>query len=306
MRVDLHCHSTCSDGSLSPTEVATRAQAEGVQLFCLTDHDSVAGYEATAAALPNTRVLRGVELSCRHAGKTVHLLIYGVREGAGLTALQGRLEHVLEDRRTRLKAIIARLRRLGVKLDGEKILIATHGHTPGRPDVARALVEAGVVRSQREAFERYLRDGGPADVALERVSLDDGLRLGRNSGAKMSLAHPHAALAAAGRRDVRAVPVGRARGHRGLLRPLRGAGARAVAERGQAARAGGHRRLGLPRGGGAGDPESRHRAAGAPRGAPAGLAGGVSRGCGRRGSSWLWDMCEGPGPKRQGRRGRSR
>lgn len=191
MRVDLHCHSTCSDGSLSPTEVATRAQAEGVQLFCLTDHDSVAGYEATAAALPNTRVLRGVELSCRHAGKTVHLLIYGVREGTGLTALEGRLEHVLEDRRTRLKAIIARLRRLGVKLDGEKILIATHGHTPGRPDVARALVEAGVVRSQREAFERYLHDGGPADVALERVSLDDGLRLGRNSGAKMSLAHPH-------------------------------------------------------------------------------------------------------------------
>ncbi|PCC74545.1 hypothetical protein SAMN02745121_06910 [Nannocystis exedens] len=191
MRVDLHCHSTCSDGSLTPTEVATRAQAEGVQLFCLTDHDSVAGYEATAAALPNTRVLRGVELSCRHAGKTVHLLIYGIRDGSGLTALQGRLEHVLEDRRARLKAIIARLRRLGVKLDGEKILIATHGHTPGRPDVARALVEAGVVRSQREAFERYLHDGGPADVALERVSLDEGLRLGRNSGAKMSLAHPH-------------------------------------------------------------------------------------------------------------------
>lgn len=191
MRVELHCHSTCSDGSLSPTEVATRAGAEGVELFCLTDHDSLAGYEATAAALPGARVLRGVELSCRHADKTVHLLIYGVRDGTGLTALQARLVTVLEDRRKRLAAIIARLRKLGVALDGEKILISTHGHTPGRPDVARALVEAGVVRSQREAFERYLHDGGPADVALERVSLDEGLRLGRNAGAKMSLAHPH-------------------------------------------------------------------------------------------------------------------
>ena len=191
MRVELHCHSTCSDGSLTPVEVATRAREERVELFCLTDHDSIAGYEATAETLTGARVLRGVELSCRHAGKTVHLLIYGVREGSGMTALEGRLESVLEDRRARLTAIIARLRRLGVKLDGEKILIATHGHTPGRPDVARALVEAGVVRSQREAFERYLHDGGPADVALERVSLDEGLRLGRNAGAKMSLAHPH-------------------------------------------------------------------------------------------------------------------
>jgi predicted metal-dependent phosphoesterase TrpH len=191
MRVELHCHSTCSDGSFPPEQVAAQAGAQGVELFCLTDHDSLAGYEATAAALTGARVLRGVELSCRYANKTVHLLLYGIGEGAGLRALQGRLEGVLEDRRARLKAIIARLRRLGVKLDGEKILVATHGHTPGRPDVARALVEAGVVRSQREAFDRYLHDGGPADVALERVSLAEGLRLGREAGAKMSLAHPH-------------------------------------------------------------------------------------------------------------------
>lgn len=191
MRLELHCHSTCSDGSLSPTEVATRAGAEGVELFCLTDHDTVAGYDATAAALPGARVLRGVELSCRYAHKTVHLLVYGVTEGPGLTALQRRLDTVLEDRRTRLRAIIERLRTLGVRLDSEKIMIGTHGHTPGRPDVARALVEAGHVRSQREAFDRYLHDGGPADVALERVSLEEGLQLGRDAGARMSLAHPH-------------------------------------------------------------------------------------------------------------------
>lgn len=191
MRLDLHCHSTCSDGSLPPEEVAARAKAEGVELFCLTDHDSVAGYAATADALAGAHVLRGVELSCRHAGKTVHLLLYGVKDGPGLAALERRLEGVLEDRRTRLRAIIARLRQLGVRLDGEKILIGTHGHTPGRPDVARALVESGHVRSQREAFEKYLHDGGPADVALDRVSLEEGLQLGREAGARMSLAHPH-------------------------------------------------------------------------------------------------------------------
>lgn len=191
MRLDLHCHSTCSDGSLPPGAVAARAGEEGVELFCLTDHDTLAGHAATAEALPGVAVLRGVELSCRHAGKTVHLLLYGVQEGPGLAALEGRLQSVLEDRRTRLRAIIARLRRLGVALDEEKIVARTHDHTPGRPDIARALVEAGHVRSLREAFDRYLHDGGPADVSLERVSLAEGLQLGREAGARMSLAHPH-------------------------------------------------------------------------------------------------------------------
>lgn len=191
MRLELHCHSTCSDGSFTPEQVAARARAEGVELFCLTDHDTLAGHPATVEALAGIKVLRGVELSCRHAGKTVHLLLYGVREGSGLVALQRRLEHVQEDRRARLRAIIARLRRLGVGLDEDKILLGAHGHTPGRPDVARALVEAGHVRTPREAFDRYLHDGGPADVALERMSLAEGLRLGREAGARMSLAHPH-------------------------------------------------------------------------------------------------------------------
>lgn len=192
MRVDLHCHSTCSDGSLSPAALAAEARAEGVELFCLTDHDSVAGYEATAAELTGAKVLRGVELSCRHANRTVHLLLYGIADGPGHEALQRRLAGILEDRRRRLRAIVERLAELGIRLDADAILIGTHGHTPGRPDVARALVERGHVRSPREAFERYLHDGGPADVALDRVTLEEGLALGREAGAKMSLAHPHA------------------------------------------------------------------------------------------------------------------
>ncbi|MCA9662895.1 MAG: PHP domain-containing protein [Myxococcales bacterium] len=193
MRLELHCHSTCSDGSLAPAEVASAAADRGAALFCLTDHDTLDGYAATEAALAERDcvVLRGLELTCKEAGRTIHLLIYGVGEGPGLEALRERLREVRAVRERRLLAIIDRLAGLGIKLDGAAILARTHDHTPGRPDVARALKEAGVVRSTREAFDRFLHDGGPADVQIERLSLGDGLDLGRACGAKMSLAHPH-------------------------------------------------------------------------------------------------------------------
>lgn len=195
MRLELHCHSTHSDGSLAASEVAARAGKTGVELFCLTDHDTLDGYEATAAALPGVTVLRGLELSCKHDGKTIHLLMYGVQAGVG--ALEQRLVGVLEDRRLRLRAIVDRLAVLGIQLDGDRILRETAGRTAGRPDVARALVAAKAVRSMREAFERYLHDNGPADVSFARISLAEGLELGRAAGARMSLAHPHTLRSAA-------------------------------------------------------------------------------------------------------------
>lgn len=192
MRVDLHCHSTHSDGSFAADEVATRAGRMGVELFCLTDHDTLAGYEATRAALPaSTTVLRGVELSCKHQTKTIHLLMYGVQEGPGAEALEQRLVGVQDDRRSRLRAICGRLDELGIHLDADQILRDAAGRTPGRPDVARALLAVKAVRSLREAFERYLHDNGPADVAFARISLAEGLELGKACGARMSLAHPH-------------------------------------------------------------------------------------------------------------------
>ncbi len=197
MRVDLHCHSTHSDGSCSADEVATRAGLRGVELFCLTDHDSLAGYAATLAALPGVTVLRGVELSCKHDGRTIHLLIYGVQDGPGADALEERLIGVQDDRRARLRAIVGRLEELGIHLDVEQILRDTAGRTPGRPDIARALVAVKAVRSMREAFERFLHDNGPADVAFARITLAEGLALGRAAGARMSLAHPHTLRSAA-------------------------------------------------------------------------------------------------------------
>jgi predicted metal-dependent phosphoesterase TrpH len=192
MRVDLHCHSTHSDGSLPAAEVAARAAAAGVELFALTDHDTLAGYAATREALPpGVPVLRAVELSCKAEGRTIHLLMYGVADGPGLAALEERLASVQDDRQVRLRAIVERLGALGIRLDADAILREAAGRTPGRPDVARALKAAGAVRSLREAFDRYLHDNGPADVAFARVTLAEGLALGRAAAARMSLAHPH-------------------------------------------------------------------------------------------------------------------
>ena len=162
-----------------------------MQLFCLTDHDTTAGSASVAAALPEACVIEGLELSCKEAGKTIHLLCYGLGSGAGRVALEARLERINVQRRERIEQILDKLDALGVRLDRETIRNGTHGRTPGRPDVAGALVREGVCNSMRQAFDRFLHDGGPADVAVERVSLEEGLALGRAAGAKMSLAHPH-------------------------------------------------------------------------------------------------------------------
>jgi len=191
VRLELHCHSTCSDGSLSPEALAREVAAFGVELFCLTDHDSTAGCARTKAALPDARVLRGLELSCKHGSRTVHLLMWGVSEGPGFDALQARLSTVLSQRRERIVAICARLATLGISLDAEAILRESAHSTPGRPDVARALHRGGFVTSMREAFDRYLHDDGPANVPMTGLSLGEGLALGRACDARMSLAHPH-------------------------------------------------------------------------------------------------------------------
>lgn len=192
MKLELHCHSICSDGSFPPEDVARRAGEYGARVFCLTDHDTFAGYGATVSALDGspTTVLRGMELSCKEGSKTVHLLLYGLREGPGLDALQERVNELIVVRTERLRQICARLETLGVSLDAEKVLRSTHG-VPGRPAVAGALVEAGVCSSRREAFDRFLKDGGPADVQIDRITLEHGLALGLGAGGRASIAHPH-------------------------------------------------------------------------------------------------------------------
>jgi 3',5'-nucleoside bisphosphate phosphatase len=190
VRIDLHCHSTCSDGVDPPDAVARAAVSRAVELFALTDHDTCAGCDAVAAVV-GAAALRGVEISCDDGAGTVHVLAYGAA-GARWAELEGALGDRLEARRQRLRVIAAQLRVLrGVHLDVEPLLAAAGTRAVGRPDLARAMIAQGLVSSLKEAFSRYLYDGGPGDAPGHRLPIADALALGRAAGARMSLAHPH-------------------------------------------------------------------------------------------------------------------
>jgi hypothetical protein len=192
MRFELHCHSTCSDGTEAPERVAARAAERGVEVFALTDHDTCAGTEA--AALPSGRTLRAAEISCDEpsTGRTIHVLAYD-RGGAGWADLETKLVSLRLARRNRMRVMGARLAQRGIRVDVEPLIAGAEssGRTLGRPDLARLMVAQGEVASVKEAFTRHLYDGGPVDVPHHALALPDALALGRAAGAAMSLAHPH-------------------------------------------------------------------------------------------------------------------
>lgn len=186
MRFELHCHSTCSDGTEPPARVAARAAERRVDVFALTDHDTCAG---SAVEVPGARVVRAVEISCDDDGRTVHLLAFD--RGGAWAALEDRLADVREARRNRLRVMAARLAHRGIALDLEPLLAEADRRALGRPDLARAMVAAGAASSVKDAFARHLYDGGPVDVPHRGLTLSDAVRLGRDAGAALSLAHPH-------------------------------------------------------------------------------------------------------------------
>lgn len=189
--VDLHTHSTYSDGLLSPAALVREAAARGLRYLGLTDHDTVAGVpEAIAAgAQHGVAIIPGVELSTSLAGgEGVHLLGYFV-DIADRALLDG-LAAYAAARRERMTRMIERLRFIGAPVDEERIQdIAGHG-TMGRPHLARALVEAGHASSVPDAFTRYIGQGKPAYVPRPRIDPRDAIALVRGAGGVAVLAHP--------------------------------------------------------------------------------------------------------------------
>ncbi len=184
----MHCHSTASDGADAPAAVGRQAAAEGLALFCLTDHDTCAGWDEAAAGFAGAGAsLCGVEVSASDQGRTVHLLVYG---GAG-PLLGERLADQAVARRQRMREMLARLSARGVAVSLADVEAEAAGAVLGRPHLARALVRGGHVASVGEAFDRWLGDGGAADVPLSRFGVADALELARAIGARVSLAHPH-------------------------------------------------------------------------------------------------------------------
>ncbi|MDQ3341787.1 MAG: PHP domain-containing protein [Myxococcota bacterium] len=186
MRWELHCHSTCSDGTEDATKVAARAAERGVAVFALTDHDTCA---ATGLAVANARSIRAVEMSCDDNGRTVHVLAYD--RGGDWASLDARLESVRVARKNRLRMMAARLALRGIKIDIENLMAEADRRSVGRPDLARAMVAAGAASSMKDAFSRHLFDGGPVDVPHSSLPIVEALAAGRAAGAAMSLAHPH-------------------------------------------------------------------------------------------------------------------
>ena len=189
--VDLHSHSTASDGALAPHAVVETAVAAGLAAFALTDHDTLAGVPAAqdAGRRLGIRVVAGVELSLMDGDREVHMLGLHI---ARVDALQAELEAVRDSRKSRAEEIVARLNRLGVPVTVDAVFSEAAGGAVGRPHVARALIAGGWVRDQREAFDRFLGAGRPANVEKQRIAVADGIRLIRECGGIAIIAHPGA------------------------------------------------------------------------------------------------------------------
>jgi 3',5'-nucleoside bisphosphate phosphatase len=185
VRFELHCHSTCSDGTEPPERVAARAAERSVEVFALTDHDTCAG---SAIEVSGARTIRAVEMSCDVDGRTVHVLAYD--RGGAWAGLEERLGAVRTARVNRMRVMAAKLAQRGVRIDVEPLL--TDGaRAVGRPDLARAMVAAGAATSVKDAFARHLYDHGPVDTPQRNLPITEALAIGRASGAAMALAHPH-------------------------------------------------------------------------------------------------------------------
>ena len=189
--VDLHTHSTASDGSLPPARVAAAAHAAGLGAIALTDHDTLAGVaEARQAGLAlGLRVVAGTELSVVLDDREIHLLALHLDHPEPLEA---ELAELREARRGRAARIVERLNALGVPLSVDAVLAEAGGGAIGRPHVARAMVAGGWVRDVREAFDRYLGSGRPAHVEKRRLDAADAIRMVHECGGLAIFAHPAA------------------------------------------------------------------------------------------------------------------
>ncbi len=190
-RVDLHIHTTCSDGVLPPRDVVERASTLGLQTIAITDHDTLAGVpEASDAARElGLECISGVEISCELAKDEAHILGYFVSTEKD-TPLSVKLARFRTSRVERAQEVLRKLARLGVALDWQEVQRIAGGESVGRPHIARAMMEQGYVHTVAEAFDRYLHRDGPAYVPRFRVVPGEAIRLIHDAGGVAVLAHP--------------------------------------------------------------------------------------------------------------------
>jgi predicted metal-dependent phosphoesterase TrpH len=196
--IDLHLHTTASDGLLSPAQLVSRVAAAGVTTCAVTDHDTVGGLDeaASAAAACGLRFVPGIEITAVDGGRDVHLLGYGIAPRS--TLLETFLVVQRDERRRRVRRLLDRLAELGMPVDEGAILAcrAAIGSGPvlsrtlGRPHIARAMVDAGYVSDVNEAFDKWLGSGRPAFVPRPGASPAEVVARIHQAGGVAAMAHP--------------------------------------------------------------------------------------------------------------------
>jgi predicted metal-dependent phosphoesterase TrpH len=233
LRVDLHCHSTASDGFLSPSELVERASSKGVKVLALTDHDTIDGLEEGhhAAHDLNIKLINGIEFSSEWEGHNIHIV--GLNFDVSSTSMQQALSHQKKARVSRAELIAERL----FKKTGCELLNMAYekagGHVPGRPHFAVSLIEQGFVRDFNEAFGKYLGAGKIGDVRAFWPEISQIVEWINNSKGIAVLAHPRKykmtgaklrklldLFCAAGGRGMEVLTSGQKQGDTGLLYDL--------------------------------------------------------------------------------------
>jgi predicted metal-dependent phosphoesterase TrpH len=188
--IDLHTHSHESDGTFTPSEVARRAAELGLDVVALTDHDTTAGLEEAgeAAREVGVELVPGVEFSAEYQATSIHVLCYWM--DASNEELQTELQRLRDDRFRRGEMMIEKLQALGFDISFERVAEIASGGNIVRPHVAQAMVEAGIVADEAEAFDRYIADGGPAHVPKHALDPLDSVDLIGRAGGVCVLAHP--------------------------------------------------------------------------------------------------------------------
>ena len=208
MKIDLHSHSTCSDGSDTPSELVNRAHQAGVEVLALTDHDTILGVEEaqqTAAALGMT-LIRGVEISCEHTlsggygknketNKIIHVLGLDFQD---CDMMQATLTQLQQSRANRGRLIVDKLADIFALNSSEheafwQAVLTKAGDNPqavGRAHIAQVWYAQGRVKTVQQAFDKYLADNKPGYVAIDALSMEDGIKLIQDCGGQAVLAHP--------------------------------------------------------------------------------------------------------------------
>ena len=189
--VDLHIHSTASDGRLSPEEVVGKSAEAGLTIIALADHDTVDGIAPaleTARAFPGLKMIPGIEMSTDVPRGEVHMLGYFIDYTA--QELRARLETMRNSRQQRAQGIIAKLRNLGIPIEWQQVQEIAGSGSIGRPHIAQAMLDKGYVASVKEAFTKYLGRDGPAYVAWKKLTPARTVELILRTDGLPVLAHP--------------------------------------------------------------------------------------------------------------------